>query len=139
VYSDTILYVKGVKRTTSIAGSPTSAAPMAARSSRTGVVKRLAVVAAAALVSVAIWTGAPLLALWVGSHFEGWIPSRAPGSGVTMRAVFVVVIVLAALEFVLALALARLNARYEELIGRPRCDAGTRGSAACAASERRWS
>ena len=83
-------------------------------------VKRLALASAAAVVAVNIWTGAPLLALWVGSRFEGWIHSRDPGNGVTMRAVFVVVIVLAALELALTLALARLSAAYDELTGRPR-------------------
>ena len=91
---------------------------MATRSS-TIVVKRLAIASASALLSVVVWTGAPLLALWVGSHFEGWIHGRAPGNGVTMRAVFVVVIVLALLEFVLALTLSRLSAAYDGLIGRP--------------------
>jgi hypothetical protein len=90
VYSDTILYVK-----------------------------RLAIASAAALVGVNIWTGAPLLALWVGSRLEGWIPSRDTGNGVTMRAVFAVVITLAALELVLTFALTHLSAAYDELTGRP--------------------
>ena len=82
-------------------------------------VKRLAIAAAAAVAGVNVWTGAPLLALWVGSRFEGWIHSRDPGNGVTMRAVFVVVIVLAALELVLVFALGHLTAAYDELTGRP--------------------
>ena len=82
-------------------------------------VKRLAVASGAALVGVLIWTGAPLLALWVGSRFEGWIHSRDPGNGVTMRAVFVVVITLAALELALTFALTHLSATYDELAGRP--------------------
>jgi len=81
--------------------------------------RRLAIACASALVAVNIWTGAPLLALWVGSRFEGWINSRDPGNGVTMRAVFVVVIVLAGLELVLTYALAHLTATYDELTGRP--------------------
>ena len=82
-------------------------------------VKRLAIASAAAVVGVNIWTGAPLLALWVGSRFEGWVHSRDPGNGVTMRAVFVVVIVLAALELGLTFALSHLSAEYDELTGRP--------------------
>jgi hypothetical protein len=82
------------------------------------VLKRVAIASASALVGVIIWTGAPLLALWVGSRFEGWIHSRGPGNGVTMRAMFVVVIVLAVLELVLTLALTRLSAGYDELTGR---------------------
>ena len=83
------------------------------------VVKRLSIASAAALVGVIIWTGAPLLALWVGSRFEGWIHSRGPGNGVTMRAIFVLVLVLAVLELVLTLALTRLSAAYDDLTGRP--------------------
>ena len=82
-------------------------------------VKRLAIAAAAAVAGVNVWTGAPLLALWVGSRFEGWIHSRDPGNGVTMRAVFVVVVVLAALELVLVFALGHLTAAYDEITGRP--------------------
>ena len=74
---------------------------------------------ASGLVGVIIWTGAPLLALWVGSRFESWVHSRAPGNGVTMRAIFVVVIVLAALEGVLTFTLTRLSTAYDELTGRP--------------------
>ena len=99
MYSDTIPYVKTARGKTAT--------------------KRLTTASAAALVGVFIWTGAPLLALWVGSRFEGWIHSRDPGNGVTMRAVFVVVIVLAALELVLTFALTRLSAAYDELTGRP--------------------
>src|SRR4051795_5468042 len=82
-------------------------------------VKRLAIAGASALVGVIIWTGAPLLALWVGSRFEGWIHSRQPGNGVTMRAMFAVVIVLAVLELVLTFTLTRLSTAYDELSGRP--------------------
>ena len=84
-----------------------------------GWVKRLVIVSAVALVGVNIWTGAPLLALWVGSRFEGWVHGRDPGNGVTMRAVFVVVVVLAALELCLTVALTRLSGAYDELTGRP--------------------
>ena len=93
MYWDTILYVKAAKR--------------------------LAIASAAALAGVNIWTGAPLLALWVGSRFEGWIHGRDPGNGVTMRSVFVVVVVLAALELVLTVALTCLSWAYDELTGRP--------------------
>ena len=55
----------------------------------------------------------------MGSRFEGWVHPRDPGNGVTMRAVFVVVMILAALEFVLTFALAHLSAAYDELTGRP--------------------
>ena len=82
-------------------------------------VQRVWLASGAAVVAVNIWTGAPLLALWVGSHFESWIQGPDPGNGVTMRAVFVVVIVLIALEFALTAALTRITAAYDEVTGRP--------------------
>jgi hypothetical protein len=72
-----------------------------------------------ALVSINVWTGAPLLAVWVGSQFEGWVGGSGSGGGTTMRAVFVLVAVLAVLELALTLALTRLSAAYDELTGRP--------------------
>jgi uncharacterized membrane protein (DUF485 family) len=74
--------------------------------------KKTALASAATLVSINIWTGAPLLALWVGSRVE-------PSSDLSMGAVFVVIVVLAVLVFLLALILTRLNAAYDELTGRP--------------------
>lgn len=79
--------------------------------------KRTALAAGTAVLSVNIWTGAPLLALWVGSRFEGWV--AAEGAGTSMRAIFVLVAVLAALELALTIALARLSGAYDELTGRP--------------------
>jgi len=77
--------------------------------------KRATMAAATAFLAVNIWTGAPLIALWVGSRVVGQ-------SVLSMRAVFVVVVVLAALVFVLALALTWLNNTYDELIERPRTE-----------------
>jgi hypothetical protein len=73
--------------------------------------KRLALAAAAAVVTVNIWTGAPLLALWVGSRAAG-------PSGLSMTAVFLVVVVLAVLVLLLVQALTRINERYDRLVGR---------------------
>jgi hypothetical protein len=81
--------------------------------------KRAAMAGATAFLSVNLWTGAPLLALWVGSKTVG-------RSVLSMQAVFVVVIVLAALLFPMVLALVWLNSAYNELTGRP-------------PGERRWS
>jgi hypothetical protein len=75
-------------------------------------IKRVGLVAATVLVSINVWTGSPLLAVWVGSRAQG---SR----GLSMGAVFVVVVVLAALVFALSWALTWLNAKYDELTGRP--------------------
>jgi CBS domain containing-hemolysin-like protein len=74
--------------------------------------KRLLMAAATAFLAINIWTGAPLLALWVGSRIVG-------KQALSMTAVFVVVIVLAALVYGMTIALTRLSAAYDELIGRP--------------------
>src|SRR6185436_5065551 len=75
------------------------------------IAKRLALAAAAAFVTVNIWTGAPLVALWVGSQAAG-------PSGLSMTAVGVVVVVLLALVLALTALLTRINARYDRLAGR---------------------
>ncbi len=67
---------------------------------------------ATALVSINVWTGSPLLAVWVGSRVQG-------GMGLSMTAVFSVVLVLTVLVVALVWALTWLNARYDELTGRP--------------------
>jgi hypothetical protein len=77
--------------------------------------KRLAMAGASAFLSINLWTGAPLLALWVGSHSSN-------NTVLSMQAVFVVVLVLAVLVFAMALALAWLNNTYDELIGRPQTE-----------------
>ena len=74
--------------------------------------KRVALISASALAAINIWTGAPLLAVWVGSQV-------ASGSRLSMGAVFVVVVVLAAACLGLAVALSWLSAQYDELTGRP--------------------
>lgn len=75
------------------------------------IAKRTALAAAAAFVTVNIWTGAPLVALWVGSQVAG-------PSGLSMTAVGVVVIVLAVLVVALVRLLTRIDARYDRLTGR---------------------
>lgn len=64
------------------------------------------------LVSVNLWTGGPLLALWVGSRIQ-----VAVGQ-LSMAAVGATVGVLVLESFLLYKALAFLNARYNEAIGR---------------------
>jgi hypothetical protein len=78
---------------------------------RSPVAKRIAMVAATAFLSINIWTGAPLLALWVGARVSGQ-------TVLSMKAVFAVVIVLSVLVFAMGVAIAWLNNRYDELIGR---------------------
>ncbi len=74
--------------------------------------KRLAIAAATAFLSINLWTGAPLLALWVGSH-------SSDDTVLSMQAVFVVVLALALLVLAMALALTWLSNTYDELVGRP--------------------
>src|SRR6476620_10306799 len=73
--------------------------------------KKLGLISASALVSINVWTGAPLLAVWVGSKVQG-------NSGLSMGAVFSVVAVLAVLVLALAWILTWLNATYDALTGR---------------------
>jgi hypothetical protein len=77
--------------------------------------KKVAMAAVTAFVTVNIWTGAPLIALWVGSQVVG-------RGTLSMAAVGLVVVVLAVLVFALAIALTRLNGIYDEMIGRPRLE-----------------
>ena len=64
------------------------------------------------VVTLNIWTGAPLLGLWVGSLV-------APDSGISMGAVFVVIVVIAVAVWVLMLILGRLQLAHAEAGGRP--------------------
>jgi hypothetical protein len=77
--------------------------------------KRATMAGLTAFITANIWTGAPLLALWVGSQVVG----RA---ALSMAAVGVVIVVLAVVEFVLAVALTWLNNVYDELTGRPHAE-----------------
>ncbi|HEX8122863.1 MAG TPA: hypothetical protein VF549_16540 [Solirubrobacteraceae bacterium] len=79
---------------------------------RHAAVKRIALGTATALVAINIWTGAPLLALWIGSK-------AVVSSNLSMGAVFLVVVILAAFEIGLALALSWLSAKYDDVTGRP--------------------
>ena len=73
--------------------------------------KRVALLAASAVASVAAWTGAPLLAVWVGSRLQ-------EGTQPEMGAVAAVVLTLAVCEFLLITLLSNLNERYDRIIGR---------------------
>lgn len=70
-------------------------------------------VAASALCSINMWTGVPLFAVWVGSKVQGNL------NNLSMTALFTVVVVLAAGVFLLAWALTWINAKYDEVSGRP--------------------
>jgi hypothetical protein len=81
--------------------------------------RRVALTVTAALASINIWTGCPLFALWIGSQFEGWVGARAPSTGVSMKSVLVVVVVLAMLEIALTILVTRVSDAYDKLTGRP--------------------
>ncbi len=74
--------------------------------------KRIALAVAATLVSVNIWTGAPLMALWVGSRV-------VPSSGLSLGTVLVIVAVLVVEVLALTVLLTHLNAAYDHLGGKP--------------------
>ena len=73
-------------------------------------VKRVALAAAMAVVTVNVWTGAPLLALWVGSRVQS-------DSQATMTGIAVVAIVLAIICFLLLRLLRVLGAQYDRVVG----------------------
>ncbi len=74
--------------------------------------ERALLLAAMAVVAVNIWTGSPLLALWVGSRLQGT-------SGLSMGAVFAVIVVMGATSFGLLKLLGALGARHDRLLGIP--------------------
>src|SRR3954452_18548442 len=72
--------------------------------------KRVGLQIAMLLTALNVWTGSPLLALWIGSRLQG---SGAPQMG----PIFVVVVAFGVLSFGLASVLARLGDRYNRLTG----------------------
>lgn len=73
--------------------------------------KRVGLVCLMSLTTLNVWTGSPLLALWVGSRVQGAGPP-------SMAAVGVVAVVLGALSLALVRLLAVLDGAYERLTGR---------------------
>jgi hypothetical protein len=74
--------------------------------------QRVAIAAATAVLTLNIWTGAPLAAMWIGSKVAGAHP-------LSMLGVCTVVIALGILDFGLTMVLTWLNNRYRELVGLP--------------------
>lgn len=74
--------------------------------------KRIVLGALTTLVSVNLWTGGPLFALWVGSRIQAAVGQ------LSMAAVGATVAVLIVETFVLYKVLALLNVHYNEAIGR---------------------
>ncbi len=73
---------------------------------------RIVLGALTTLVSINLWTGGPLLALWVGSRVQASIGT------LSMAAVGATIGVLIVVTYLLYKALAWLNVRYNEAIGR---------------------
>lgn len=76
------------------------------------IAKRTVLGALTTIVSVNLWTGGPLFALWVGSRIQ------AAAGQLSMAAVGATVAVLIAETFILYKALAFLTIRYNAAIGR---------------------
>jgi len=73
--------------------------------------EKVALIAAMALVTLNIWTGAPLLGLWLGSRV-------APDSGgISMLALFVVVLTIGVAAVALLKLLAVLQYRHDRISG----------------------
>lgn len=75
-----------------------------------GRLKRVALRAAMLVVAINVWTGSPLLALWIGSRVQGDGPPK-------MVPVAVVVVCIAAFSLVLAVVLARLGDALDRATG----------------------
>ena len=73
-------------------------------------VRRVLLAALMALLSVNVWTGSPLVAVWVGSRVQGDGPP-------SMGAIAVVAITLLALSVTLVLILGRVSAAYDREMG----------------------
>lgn len=75
-------------------------------------VRRFTLVCTLSLLTVNVWTGGPLLALWVGSRVQGSGPP-------SMAAVASVAGTLLVVSLILVKALALAGDRYDRLVGRP--------------------
>ncbi len=75
-------------------------------------VERVGLAALTTLIGINLWTGFPLLALWIGSRVVG-------SSGLSGGALFVVVALLAVLLYVGVRVLTWLSAVYDRVTGRP--------------------
>jgi hypothetical protein len=71
---------------------------------------RIGLAALTAVISINLWTGAPLFSIWVGSRVQG-------GTGLTMGAVGAVLGTLAVTVSILVFLLMRVEAAYKVLSG----------------------
>jgi hypothetical protein len=77
-------------------------------------VKRVLLLGLMSLAAVNLFTGAPLLAVWVGSQLQA-----GSGGGLSMGALFAVIVVMAVVCSALVWSLNRLGAAHDKLVGRP--------------------
>jgi hypothetical protein len=82
------------------------------RARRRLLAKRLLLAAGTAFLAINIWTGGPLLSLWIGSQFVG-------ERRLSMAAIGIVVVTLAALELAMAIGIAWLDNTYKRITGFP--------------------
>jgi hypothetical protein len=78
-----------------------------------GRAERVALVCLLSLLTLNVWTGGPLLALWIGSRVQGSGPP-------SMAAIAAVAGSLVVISLVLVRALATVSDRFDRLVGRPR-------------------
>ena len=90
-------------------GPPSTPPSRPESSHRSSALKRAMVAGASAFVAVNIWTGAPLLALWVGSHLVSQ-------TSLSMRGVAIVIAALATVVFTMTMLLSRLNQAYLDMV-----------------------
>jgi hypothetical protein len=99
----------GVISSDSVAPRSATQEPARPREPRSFRAKRVLLAGTSAFVAVNIWTGAPLLALWVGSRLVGQ-------TSLSMQGVMIVVAVLALVVFALTVVLVRINQIYLDLV-----------------------
>jgi hypothetical protein len=73
-------------------------------------VKRMALLAGMALAAANVWTGSPLLGLWVGSRVQGSGPPK-------MGAIFAAFVTIGVLSIALTRLINAMSVRYAELSG----------------------
>jgi hypothetical protein len=76
------------------------------------IAKRLLLAAATAFLSINLWTGSPVLALWVGSM-------ASEDHALSMMPLFVILVTFLALSLAISAALLWLEERYRILVGLP--------------------
>jgi hypothetical protein len=79
-----------------------------------GRAERVGLVAGMSLASVNVWTGSPLLALWLGSR----VAAAGDSGGATMLAFAVVAVAMLAISLALIVLLGRMGAAYDRVSGR---------------------